>query len=340
MRHLIWLTLIFTATLTAASWVAAAAPARAASPDKQMRQAVLALRGLIDRKGAQNHFTYPGPATVYPGRLAASRLWPDDPWTGRDLRPGTRRGNYRYTVTRDRRRYRLVGYLNVGTIVLSGSMPRSIMRAYDHRGEEGLNLIREYVEDYAAHHAGRYPPPVEVADEGAVRLRPERRYWPSNPWDHKNMARRGDRGSYSYRVSADRSSYTLRLHRALKDDYVLRGSRVTSPWRRLLDRLEDEILRRSARILQGYVDRWSLEHSGALPTVAEMAPADAVGAAHTDWPRDPIGGDSMTPGTGPGSYTYAPGLAGVYTLSVHLHSEDFEAGGTAPSPMAEADPAQ
>ena len=63
-------------------------------------------------------------------------------------------------VTPDRRRYRLVGYLDGGrTIMLSGGMPRTIMLAYDHRSEEGINLIRQYVEDYAGAHDGAYPLP-------------------------------------------------------------------------------------------------------------------------------------------------------------------------------------
>ena len=234
---------------------------------------------------------------------------------------------------RHRRRYRLTGYLGDGrTIVLTGGMPRSIMLAYDHRGEEGINLIRQYVEDYAAEHSGRYPLPAEVDGDGGAG---SGHYWPSNPWDHYDMAQRRDRGSFSYEVSADRTSYVLRLHRALKNDYVLRGAIMTSPWRHLLASLEDEILRRSGRILAGYVDQWSLQHAGALPTVAEMAPAGATGAAHPDWPQDPSGG-AMQPGAGPGAYSYAPGAAGAYTLTVHLHSGDFQAGGTAPSPAAPA----
>ena len=67
------------------------------------------------------------------------------------------------------------------------------------------------------------------------------------------------------RGRTDRSSYTLRLHAALKDDYVLTGTIMTSPWQQLLASLEDEILRRSGRILKGYVDQWALQHAGAGP---------------------------------------------------------------------------
>jgi len=145
------------------------------------------------------------------------------------------------------------------------------------------------------------------------------------------MSRRRDRGSFSYTVAADRASYSLRLHRALKNDYVLGGATVSSPWQQLLASLEDEVLRRSGRILTGYVTEWTLRHGGALPEVAEMSPSGAVGLAHADWPQDLTSGAPMRPGAAPGDFTYAPGAGGAYTLTVHLNSGDFTAGGTTSS---------
>jgi hypothetical protein len=323
--------LILGVTLLAAVWLGAgaAAPARATSQDDAMREAMMALRGLIDRSGAAHFFEYPGRREVRSGG-GLSSWWPSDPWTGGPLRPGSGPGHYRYTTTRDRRHYRLVGYLGGGsTVVVSGGMPREIVLAYDHRSEEGINLIRQYIEDYAASHQGLYPAPSDVTATGAVGTEPSRRYWPSNPWDHAMMTQRGDHGSFSYSVAPDRLSYTLRLHRALKHDYVLGGDRVTSPWQVLLTNLEDRILRRSARVLASYVVEWALRH-GALPQVAELAPVGAVGAAHPDWPIDPGSGGAMQPGTAPGDYTYAPGPGAAYRLTVHLHSGDVRVGGLVP----------
>jgi hypothetical protein len=330
-------TLILAAALLAAACLhaGAAAPARAGSADDQMRDGIMALRGLIDREGANRFFQYPARSSVRPGRLGDG-WWPLDPWTGSPMRPGSSRGHFRYKVTRDRRRYRLIGYLDGSVMTLRGGMPHSVMLAYDHRGEEGANLIRQYVEDYAAAHDGVYPLPADVTADGAVGGEPQHHYWPSNPWDHANMAQRKDKGSFSYAVAPDRSSYTLRLHRALKGDYILTGATSTSPWQQLLASLEDEIVRRSGRIIAGYVDQWALQHGNVLPTVLELSADAAVGSAHEDWPRDPSSGAAMAPGTVPGAFTYAPGAAGVYILTVHLHSGDFEAGGTAPSLAAPA----
>ena len=143
------------------------------------------------------------------------------------------------------------------------------------------------------------------------------------------MTQRGDHGSFSYSVAPDRLSYTLRLHRALKHDYVLGGDRVTSPWQVLLTSLEDRIVRRrGAHTLGGYVVEWAQQHGGALPLVAELAPGGAVGAAHPDWPVNPGSGTAMRPGTAPGDYTYAPGPGAAYRLTVHLHSGDVRSGGS------------
>jgi len=328
--------LILAAAVAAMAGFAAAAPvARADSPNDEMRARVMVIRGLIDRSGAADFFLYPTPSQIRPAYLGAS-WWPRDPWTGERMRSGRSRGHFRYVVSSSRRRYRLVGYLDGGVIVLSGGMPRTIMLAYDHRGEEGLNLIREHVEDWARNNGGLYPPAAEVAADGAVGLQPHRAYWPSNPWDHRVMVQRHDHGSFSYVVAPDRTSYTLRLHRALKNDYVLSGAAVDDPWSLLLASLEDEILSRSGRILSGYVDQWSLQHDGALPPADEFAPDGAVGAAHADWPSDPIGGGAMHPGSAPGTYGYHPGASGAYVLDIHLHSGEYAAGGTAPSPAAPA----
>jgi hypothetical protein len=320
--------LVFGVALLTAVWLGAgaAAAARAGTHDA-MRASVMALRGIIDRHGAAHFFEYPSRREVRPGGDLSS-WWPPDPWTGGPLSPGTSRGRYSYTRAKDRRSYRLTGFLGGGRmIVVTGGMPRDLVLAYDHRSEEGIHLIRQYVEDNAASHGGLYPLPVDVSADGAVGTDPVRRYWPSNPWDHAMMAQRGDSGSFSYSVAPDRRSYTLRLHRALKRDMVLGGARVTSPWQVLLTVLEDRMLRRGGRVLAGYVDQWARQRGGSLPLVTELAPDGAVGASHTDWPRDPGGGGAMRPGTAPGAYTYAPGPAGAYKLIVHLHSGDARAGG-------------
>ena len=70
-------------------------------------------------------------------------------------------------------------------------------------------------------------------------------------------------------------------------------------------------------MIKAYVDHWAATHGGTLPTVAELAPAAAVGVAHTWWPTSPWDLMPMGPGTQYGEYTYTPGAGGSYTLVLH-----------------------
>jgi len=307
------------------------ATARATWRNDAMKDRVMLIRGLVDRAGATHHFRYPLPSQVCKARLAAA-WWPANPWTGQPMFAGTSRGHYSYSVSSDRRAYRLVGYLGRSTFVVGGRIPDAIVLGYDHRGEEGLNLIRQYVEQWARAHSGLYPAAQDVARGGAVNRQPGCGYWPSNPWDHAAMAQRLDHGSFTYRVTASRSAYTLSLHRARKNDYKLTGASLTDPWQRLIVSLEDDILRRNGRILAGFVETWCLQYAGALPSVADFSPGGAVGASVREWPVDPLSGGAMVPGTAPGTFTYLPGLVTAFGLTVHLHGGDYDAGGTAPLP--------
>jgi hypothetical protein len=209
-------------TSAASPYATPASGAALVANDDLMRAGIRDLRGIIDRAAMKAWFLYPAAAAVRPGTDLGKGEWPKDPWTGKALTPGSGRGTYEYEPAADLRSYRLVGYLDSGqTYVVTGGMPKQMMVAYDHRGEEGIHLIRQYVEAYIREH-GSCPPPSEVFHGGAVG-RYGKLYWPSNPWDHYDMKQRDDRGSFAYSVSTDRRSYTLRLHRALKADYVLKG---------------------------------------------------------------------------------------------------------------------
>jgi hypothetical protein len=170
-------------------------------------------------------WVYPHPRSVSPAGGLPAAYWPRDPWTGRRLTPGTTRGHYVYARAGDYRSYTLTGYLSGGrTFVLRGGMPHTPKLAYDHRGKEGLGLLFQYVKTWSRSHRGRLPAPAQVAREGSVGRQRTAFTWPSNPWDHAAMQQRGDRGSFSYERSPDGKAFTLRLHRALKEDYVLEGT--------------------------------------------------------------------------------------------------------------------
>ena len=80
---------ILAATLAAAALLVAggATPARAGTPNDEMRDGIMALRGIIDREGAANFFLYPTRRQMLRSRLGDS-WWPADPWTGTRMSPG------------------------------------------------------------------------------------------------------------------------------------------------------------------------------------------------------------------------------------------------------------
>jgi hypothetical protein len=210
------------AALASLAW--ATGSRAATSLDDQMKTATVALQAIIERQGERHLFVYPLATAVRPGSELPYSWWPRDPWTGAKLTPGRGRGHFSYQPAVGRRSYRLVGHLSGGrAFVLSGGMPHSAKLAYDHRGQEGLNLIRQYVEMWSRTHAGRLPTASQVSRDGAVGRQNGGLFWPSNPWDHGPMAQRHDRGSFAYELTDAGTSYELRLHRALKDDYVLTG---------------------------------------------------------------------------------------------------------------------
>jgi hypothetical protein len=193
--------------------------------DQLMKTSLVALQGAIEKNGAARMYVYPHPKSVSPTGGLAIAFWPREPWGGRRLTPGTTRGHYTYTRAADYRSYRLTGYLSGGrTFVVRGGMAHTPKLAYDHRGKEGLNLLFQYVTMWSRAHAGRLPTAAMVSREGPVGQQRRNLLWPSNPWDHRAMEQRADRGSFGYVRSADGTRFTLRLHQALKADYVLAGT--------------------------------------------------------------------------------------------------------------------
>jgi hypothetical protein len=212
------------AALALAAGVAASpAGARATWRADLMKTSLVALQASIEQDAAARMFVYAHPGAVRPGGLK-SAFWPRDPWTGRMLTPGLTRGHYTYARGSDGRSYVLTGHLGGGRVfVVDGGMPHLPMLAYDHRGQEGLALIYQYVRLWSLLHPGRLPAPAQVTREGQVGQLRGVLMWPSNPWDHAAMQQRADRGSFSYARSEDGTTFTLRLHRATKGDYVLTG---------------------------------------------------------------------------------------------------------------------
>ncbi len=224
-RRVLAALLILLVALTTAAALHPPAARAATTRDHLMKTSLVALQGAIEKNGAARMYVYPHPKSVSPSGGLSIAFWPRDPWAGRRLTPGTTRGHYVYTRAADYRSYRLTGYLSRGRVfVVRGRMPHTPKLAYDHRGKEGLNLLLQYVTMWSRSHAGRLPTAAMVSRGGPVGRQKRGLLWPSNPWDHGPMEQRADRGSFGYVRSADGKRFTLRLHQALKADYVLAGT--------------------------------------------------------------------------------------------------------------------
>ncbi len=307
---------LFALALVVVPLVAAPRADALTAQDRQMRQAILVLRGYVDRAAGASWCEYPAASAVRRGGGLEAPVWPADPWTGAPLTPGTARGHYVYRVSSDRRSYRLTGYLSSGTYVTSGAMSHTMKLAYDHRSREGMQLILQYVELWAEMHGGVYPPASEVARHAAVGEQPMMLFWPSDPWTHGPMAQGSGPGTFTY-ARLPGGGYTVHLGLALSKGPTL-TSATMEPLHQQRLAGEDETTVVGVRVLQGYVDEWALTHNGTLPTTAQLSPDGAVGLAHGFWPARPSDGAPMAPGDGVGDYAYSPNGDGSYTIVAAL----------------------
>jgi len=68
---------------------------------------------------------------------------------------------------------------------------------------------------------------------------------------------------------------------------------------------------------------WALANGGDLPTVGQLTATGDVGLAHAWWPTNPFLGIKMAPGSGIGSFIYAPGDDGTFSVTVNLVATDL-----------------
>ena len=224
-RRVLATLVIVLVALTAAAALRPPAARAATTRDQLMKTSLVALQGAIEKNGAARMYVYPHPKSVSPSGGLAIPFWPRDPWTAKRLTPGTTRGHYVVHSRDGLPELQARGYLSGGrTFIVRGAMAHTPKLAYDHRGKEGLNLLYQYVTMWSRAHAGRLPTAAMVPRQGPVGQQKRGLLWPSNPWDHGAMEQRADPGSFGYGRSADGRTFTLRLHQALKADYVLAGT--------------------------------------------------------------------------------------------------------------------
>jgi len=192
----------------------------------------------------------------------------------------------------------------------------------DKQVQMNVLLLRGYIDTQAQVDGFTYPAVADVKQGGNL----DAPVWPGNPWTGKTMAPGTTRGTYTYRLKADGTGYTLTGHLST-GNYKLSGG--VPAW---LKTERDEAGKAGLALLQTYVEAWRAGHGGTPPAEADLAASGAVGLQPgvPVWPQNPWKHAPMAQSTGNGdfAYTLTDGGAG-YTLKVHLAAaKDWVLSGT------------
>ena len=128
------------------------------------------------------------------------------------------------------------------------------------------------------------------------------------------MAPGTSRGTYTYTVKADLSSYTLVGHLS-KGSYKVSGG--VPKW---LKDERDASTKSGLALLLQYVEIYAQAHQGAFPQMTDVATGGAVGLQPgvPIWPQNPWTHAAMTQGPANGDFAYSPAGGDGYTLRAHL----------------------
>ena len=181
----------------------------------------------------------------------------------------------------------------------------------DKQVQMNILLLQGYINTQAEKDMFVYPAVADVKKGGAL----EAPVWPGNPWTGGTMAPGTSKGTYTYRVRADLSGYTLVGHLS-KGSYKVAGG--VPDW---LKSERDEASKAGLALIGQYVEMWAAAHGGTPPAEADVAAGGAVGLQPgvPVWPQNQWTHTAMAPGTADGDFAYAVSDGGAkYTLRVHL----------------------
>lgn len=192
---------------------AVAAPRAEAAPsfvDKQVIAGGLLIQSYLNLYGQKNQFVFPPASKVKksgglpdPSKL---KIWPANPWTGKVMGPGTKRGTYTYKLASDKRSYTLTMHLSKGSKKLTGSMPQWLKTERDTASKQNLWLLQRYVEKYKIDE-GAYPATLDAGTFSGYS-------WPVNPWTGAPMAPADAKtklGDFRYVLTGGGTGYTLEV---------------------------------------------------------------------------------------------------------------------------------
>lgn len=204
----------------------------------------------------------------------------------------------------------------VAILLVAATLPAAASAAVDFVDQQvqmNVLLLQGYINTQAEKNGFVYPARADVKKGGAL-IAP---VWPGNPWSGGTMAPGTTKGTYTYSVKTDLSSYTLVGH-------LSKGSyRVSGGVPRWLRDERDASTKSGLGLLQQYVEMWARAHAGSFPAGADVASGGTVGLQPgvPIWPQNPWTHAAMTQRQAHGDFAYSlAGGGSSYTLRAHLAS--------------------
>jgi len=93
-------------------------------------------------------------------------------------------------------------------------------KANDSSAKEGGHSIQVGIQSWAVDNNDVYPEPGAVTPDGPVGTYVD--HWPTNPWTDEPMRQGTAEGDFTYKVTADRTDYTLIVHLTDGTPFVIR----------------------------------------------------------------------------------------------------------------------
>ncbi len=348
MRRLVSSVLLAVACLLA---IGATAPVTAGmSRDARTKQNVRLLKTYIDAYAAAHGFVFPSAAFVRKGGGLPAPLWPANPWSGRPMAPGKKRGGFTYAPASGRASYTLVGRLSTGVFTVSGGAPPWLAderraAAADLQEAQGAAASAQAEATAARQERDSALAALAVTQSELVAAQSELVAAQSDLAAARSdlTTAQSDLGAAQSALSAaeaalsgaqaDLSTALAQRDQALADLAGARAARDAAVADRdaaLADRdaaltqlasAKDAATRNGLGMIQEVL-RGLAQSFGVLPTRDTLAFA-VVGSSYPAWPYNPIDGQRMSQGPEPGQFTYTPGADGSWTLAAHLTVGDY-----------------
>jgi len=171
--------------------------------NEKTRVSVALIRQFVDLWADQNDGLYP--SGINKGTFVdvwTAWPWPTDAWTSWGMSEGTQPGSFTYEQLKAGKGFSIAGHLSGGNAyTIEGNADdnlSNVMRIHlkNEIAMSRVQVLKDYVDEWQAAHAGTLPTVGQMTPGGAVGL--AHSWWPANPWTLAPMAASSATGDYVY----------------------------------------------------------------------------------------------------------------------------------------------